>query len=138
MTRPDANTGNREFLLMRHADRWDLPKGHCDAGETFIETALRETEEETGLESQKIDLDPQFKFELRYSVQYKRHGDQPFEKHVVYFLGEIQSTFHPTLTEHESYQWFSWHPPHAIQEQTIDGLLAAAATHLESPHSPSK
>ena len=39
----------REFLLMRHADRWDLPKGHVDAGETEMECALRELAEETGV-----------------------------------------------------------------------------------------
>lgn len=29
--------------------RWDLPKGRCDDGETTMETAVRETEEEVGL-----------------------------------------------------------------------------------------
>jgi hypothetical protein len=27
-------------------------------------------------------------------------------------------------TEHDSYQWFPWLPPHEIQAQTIDPLLA--------------
>ena len=35
------------FLLLRHPDRWDLPKGHLDPGETPAECALRELEEET-------------------------------------------------------------------------------------------
>ncbi|MCL4326518.1 MAG: NUDIX domain-containing protein [Candidatus Thermoplasmatota archaeon] len=35
-------------------DRWCLPKGHIDDGETEIETAIRETEEETGLKVKKI------------------------------------------------------------------------------------
>ena len=30
----------REFLLMRHADRWDLPKGHVDPGETEMHLDL--------------------------------------------------------------------------------------------------
>ena len=38
-----------KFLLMRHRDRWDLPKGHAEPGETLLATALRETEEETGI-----------------------------------------------------------------------------------------
>ncbi len=38
-----------EFLLMRHPTRWDLPKGHVDPGETDLECALRELEEETGI-----------------------------------------------------------------------------------------
>jgi len=39
-------------LLLCHAtgsSRWDIPKGHGEDGESQIETALRETAEETGL-----------------------------------------------------------------------------------------
>lgn len=138
LTQPDPESGTRKFLLMRHSDRWDLPKGHCDGDESFTETALRETQEETGLTRDRIAIDPNFRFELCYPVQYKRHGEKTFEKQVVYFLGIIQSTFTPKLTEHESFQWFDWQPPHAIQSETIDGLLASAAKHLDSSHSSEK
>ena len=40
-----------EILLLfrgRHND-WSFPKGHCEAGESFEETAIREIQEETGL-----------------------------------------------------------------------------------------
>ncbi|MEL7266668.1 MAG: NUDIX domain-containing protein, partial [Planctomycetota bacterium] len=46
------------FLLMRHAKRWDLPKGHSDPGETLIQTALRETQEETGIALNPDALEP--------------------------------------------------------------------------------
>ena len=120
----------KQFLLMRHHDRWDLPKGHCDPGESDLETALRETEEETGIAPDSIRLDSEFRFELTYPVRYKRHGDQVFQKTVVYLLGEIQSAVEPKLTEHPSYQWFLWNPPHEIQTQTIDPLLHAVEQHL--------
>ncbi len=44
ITEPEA------LLLFRgkHND-WSFPKGHCEAGESFEETALREIQEETGL-----------------------------------------------------------------------------------------
>ena len=32
---------DRSFLLMKHADRYDLPKGHMEAGETEHQTAVR-------------------------------------------------------------------------------------------------
>jgi len=40
-----------EVLLVYrgHHDDWSFPKGHCEAGETFTETAAREIQEETGL-----------------------------------------------------------------------------------------
>ena len=45
-----------QFLLMRHHNRWDLPKGHGEADESFLETALRETEEEIGIGRTQIEL----------------------------------------------------------------------------------
>lgn len=42
------STGNRH---------WDIPKGSMDAGESTIETALRELEEETGIGLTEEDVD---------------------------------------------------------------------------------
>lgn len=120
----------RQFLLMRHADRWDLPKGHCEEGESFVETALRETAEETGILESDITLDETFRFELTYPVRYKKTGDQEFTKQVVYFLGVVDGPHEISLTEHQGYRWFDWSPPHKIQEQTINPLLTAIDKHL--------
>ncbi len=120
-----------QFLLMRHPKRWDLPKGHCEADESFQETAIRETQEETGIDPSVIEIDPEFRFEIRYPVTYKKTGSQVFEKTVQYFLGYLAEKPNLVLTEHDSAEWFDWKPPHAIQAQTIDSLLAAVAKHLE-------
>lgn len=32
---------DRSFLLMKHHDRYDLPKGHMESGENEHQTALR-------------------------------------------------------------------------------------------------
>lgn len=119
-----------QFLLLRHPKRWDLPKGHCEPGESFQDTALRETEEETGLPRQSISLDADFRFDLVYPVTYRRWGERVFEKHVRYFLGYVETPPALQLTEHESARWFLWNPPHQIQSQTIDPLLAAVADHV--------
>ena len=43
--------GDIEILLIQDAkDRWTIPKGHIEEGETAQETALREIHEEAGLE----------------------------------------------------------------------------------------
>lgn len=119
-----------EFLLMRHPNRWDLPKGHCEAGESFLETALRETEEETGIAAEGIKIDRQFKFDLFYPVQYPKTGAQVFEKQVRYFLGFLTDKPDLVLTEHRSATWHRWDPPHSIQTQTIDPLLKSVAQHI--------
>ena len=121
-----------QFLLMRHSDRWDLPKGHSEPNETFLETALRETNEETGIAVDQITIDPDFHFDLKYQVTYKRWNNQTVTTHVRYFLGYLSEKPTLRLTEHESCQWFAWDPPHTIQTQTIDPLLSAVAAHLES------
>lgn len=46
--------GDFEVLLLhkpRKNDAWQLPQGGCEEGETVIETALRELEEEAGISS---------------------------------------------------------------------------------------
>lgn len=47
--------GNPALLLIKqfaHKERWGIPKGHVDSGETLEECALREVREETGLKIQ--------------------------------------------------------------------------------------
>lgn len=38
-----------DMLLIRRNGRWDLPKGKVEPGETLLQAALREVEEETGI-----------------------------------------------------------------------------------------
>ena len=66
----------REVLLMIHPTRLDIPKGHIEEGETDIQCALRELEEETGIAADNIVLDPEFQFTTRYPVKSKRTGNQ--------------------------------------------------------------
>jgi len=120
----------REFLLMKHSNRWDLPKGHVDDGETDIECALREMEEETGIDRANVEIDPGFRFTTKYPVSYKRFGDEVFEKTLVVFLGRVNGENEIAVTEHQGYQWFVWQPPHVIQKETIDPLLAQLAEYL--------
>jgi 8-oxo-dGTP pyrophosphatase MutT (NUDIX family) len=118
----------REFLLMRHIDRWDLPKGHVDPGESEIECALRELVEETGITSDAIDLDPAFRFVLNYRVLDDAGRER--DKSLIIFLGRLQRDIEIQLTEHIGYEWFPWPPQMPIQERTIDPLLAAVRCYL--------
>jgi len=43
-----------EFLFIRRHNRWDLPKGKLEKGETIQEAAIRECEEECAIKNLKI------------------------------------------------------------------------------------
>lgn len=43
-----------DYLLIRRNDLWDLPKGHQEKGEDIAVTALREVQEETGVQKLKL------------------------------------------------------------------------------------
>lgn len=117
-----------EFLLMKHSKRWDLPKGHVDPGETEMECALRELWEETSIKDSQIQIVSEFVFKQQYTVRRKKNGRVPQLKELVIFLATLTEDVEIQCTEHEGYQWWPWNPPHKIQDQTIDPLLA----HLEN------
>lgn len=120
------------FLLMRHADRWDLPKGHLDPGESDRECALRELHEETGIGANDINFEEDFEFVTRYTLQEKRTGDQWVRKTVKIYLAWLHGDVSIRASEHLGFQWFKWEPPHSIQTLTIDPLLAAVANYFAS------
>ena len=119
----------KSFLLMKHPDRYDLPKGHVDPGETDLECALRELVEETGICADDLTIDPDFRFVTRYTVRSKRTNQQPALKTLVIFLAMLRRPVAIQPTEHDEFFWVNWNPPHAIQTNTIDPLLAAVAEH---------
>ena len=119
----------RTFLLMKHSDRWDLPKGNMDPGETEIQCALRELHEETGILPEAIDIDPQFRFIHRYRIKASKPHPGSKLKELVIFLGQLTRDVKIRVSEHEGYRWFDWAPPHRIQKRTIDSLLAAVPQH---------
>ena len=75
-------------------------------------------------------LDPEFQFTTRYPVKSKRTGNQWREKTLVVFLGRLQCEVDICVTEHGDFRWLPWNPPHALQPETIDPLLAHLAEHL--------
>jgi len=117
---------------MRHPTRWDLPKGHVEQGESELQCAYRELYEETGIKEDDLECDENFRFTLEYPVVDQQDAEETAHKTLVIFLGWLRHSVSIEVTEHESYQWFRWEPPHEVQPQTIDPLLSAGETFLAS------
>lgn len=125
-----AEAPTQQVLLMKHKSRWDLPKGHADDGETLMQTALRETEEETGISPDQLSVDKHFEFALEYDVEKKKRGS--YRKRTTYFLAWLDQPVDVQLTEHIGYKWIDWPVAKPIQPMTIDPLFAAVKQHLEA------
>jgi 8-oxo-dGTP pyrophosphatase MutT (NUDIX family) len=116
------NKKGDKFLLMKHPTRWDIPKGHKENGESDMETAIREFEEETGISRKQIKIYRDYEFELKYETFEKRYKEK-CDKTLVVFLAKLREDVKIKVTEHEDFKWFLWNPPHKIQEKSIDPLL---------------
>ncbi len=74
-----------QYLLAQSLEgTYGFPKGHMEPGETEIETALREVQEETNI---RISLLEGFRAVSEYALPRKRST----MKQVVYFLGEYHN-----------------------------------------------
>lgn len=99
-----------KVLLLRHSSissrgggHWDFPKGHIDDGETEIQTALRELEEETGITHANI-IDG-----FRDTITYTFSGGQgQIEKEVVFFIAFTKESNVTLSHEHIDYSWLDF------------------------------
>ena len=99
------HAGAIEIALIHVRNRWGLPKGHVEKGESNSDAALREVREETGLEGRmrkKLG-------DIRYSYREKRTGREPIRiyKRVYFYLlrylkGDVRDHDH----EVDEARWF--------------------------------
>ena len=119
------------FLLMKHDDRLDLPKGHIEKGESEIACALREFEEETGISKEKILFMKDFRFEEQYIARYEKHS---YDKTLVIFAARLKEPVEISVSEHGGFTWLPFEPPHSIQKNTIDKVLTSIEKNLNQLH----
>jgi len=98
------NNERRRFLLLNYPSKhWDFVKGKMEEGETFHETALRETDEETGIKD--VEFLDGFKEEIEY---YFRADNQDIHKKVIFFLGKTKTTNIILSHEHLDFIWLDF------------------------------
>ncbi len=120
-----------ETLLLENRSRheWGLPKGHAEPGESDLATALRETEEETGLT--ELEPDPWFAHTLRYPA--RRRGELT-DKTVVYLLARLRAGQVRLSAEHAGHRWVPLvRAPALLPFPALADVLRAAALYLKDP-----
>ncbi len=120
---------DNEFLLLHYeAGHWGFPKGNKERGETNLETAIREIQEETGLKNLKFT-----DFEKNITYFYKREG-KPIYKTVTYFLAKSPTKDVTISWEHTGFAWLSYEKAlEALTYSTTKEVLKAAQSYLDEP-----
>jgi len=99
-----THEGTKYLLLYRRGNYWNFPKGHFEMGERGLDTALRETEEETGLKRLDLRIIPGFRAYEKFSF---RRGQQTIHDTVILYLAETKN---PRVVisprEHSGFAWF--------------------------------
>ncbi|HEX7191814.1 MAG TPA: NUDIX hydrolase [Thermoanaerobaculia bacterium] len=115
------------LIATRGRLRWGLPKGAVSEGETSEQAALREVQEETGLEASIVKpLDT-----IEY---YFRAGGTLIRKRVdFYLMNYVAGTLIPQLSEVDDVQWVEL--SEAIERASFDSekkLLEMALAEVET------
>lgn len=108
------------YLLLRAYQYWDFPKGKTEAGETPLEAALRELQEETGI--RQVDF--------RWGYDFIETGPYARGKLARYYIAETTETqvvlgIVPELgrAEHHEYRWMSYQEAHRRTSPRVQRVL---------------
>ena len=93
--------GERKYLLLLHgSDYWNFPKGKLESGESEIDAAVRELEEETGIT--KIKIVDGFTFSYDYTFNA---GSLKIKKLVKMYLAYYINGDVVISHEHKRFEW---------------------------------
>ncbi len=115
-----------EILLIRRSDNdnWAVPGGGMDLGESLVDTAVRETREETGIEVEVTGLvgiytDP------RHVILYTSNGEARQEFSVVFTARPVGGALTPSSESLE----VRWVPPGEVAGLRMDRSMRLRIGH---------
>ena len=114
-------------LCVRAYSNWDFPKGHLEPGETHVEAAVRELEEETTLSLQDVKLNGLKAPSITY-------GSGKGKKTATYFLADRTSDKRPFLPvseelgrpENDEFKWV----PYTQLDSLMPARLVPVVTYV--------
>jgi 8-oxo-dGTP pyrophosphatase MutT (NUDIX family) len=99
--------GIKYLLLYKRGQYWNFPKGHFELGENSLDTALRETKEETGIDKNDMRILPEFRaYEKFY---FDRGNERIFDTVILYLAETRESKVSIAPREHSGFAWFLYH-----------------------------
>lgn len=124
----------RTYLLLQYPGKyWDFPKGKLETNEKWIDAALRETKEETGLDDIKIKSG----FEHNYSYTFSDFKGNKVQKTVVFFIGHSAGSQTVRLShEHMDFLWLPYEQARMqIYFESVRLLLDEVESFLDKKYS---
>ncbi|MFA6422409.1 MAG: NUDIX domain-containing protein [Candidatus Buchananbacteria bacterium] len=103
--------GLQYLLLYLKESYWNFSKGHVEEGESEMEAAVRELEEETGLKN--ITLAPDWRQQTHFFFRQQRDGvSELIKKDFVLYLAQVPADSHVDITDkvskHEVINGYAW------------------------------
>lgn len=123
-----------QYLVLYHrGSYWNFPKGKIEPGESEMEGALRELEEETGLKEVKVS--DSFRQQTHFFFKEKR-GDKAelIKKEFILYLAKAPFGVEPDLSkEHNGYAWFDFkNAMKTLKFKNLKEILAEADSFIKS------
>lgn len=122
--RPTADNKDIEILLIQDSkDRWTIPKGHIEPGETAKQTAVREIGEESGLKEVEV-----LGWLGKIHFKYRRADKLVLMTTQVYLVQSLDKNERPTKEKWmNGIRWFSFNEAlDAIEYADIEKLMLIA------------